>query len=181
VLLLSAHLGNWELIGAALAMKGYPVSVITKIPKNQAVNRWWIGYREKVGIGLLKGRGLLKDGVAHLAQGGILGFVLDQNARRREGVFVPFFGREACTLKSLALLSRRTRALVVPVFISRHGNHHQVVFEEPIDQEASGDVEGDVVKWTAAYTAWTERVIRLNPEQWTWLHQRWKTKKPENK
>ncbi len=178
VLILSAHLGNWELIGVALALKGYPVAVITKFSRSKAVDRWWMDYREKVGIRILKGRGLLKDGVGHLAEGGILGFVLDQNARRREGVFVPFFGREACTLKSLALLSRRTGAPVVPVFICRHGKHHRVVFEEPIYQEASGDVEEDVVRWTGVYTAWTERVVRLHPEQWTWLHERWKTKRP---
>jgi len=179
LLLLSAHLGNWELIGAALALRGYPLAVITKIPKSRAVHRWWTMYREKVGIRVLKGRGLLKDGVAHLSEGGMLGFVLDQNARRREGVFVPFFGREACTLKSLALMSRRTGAPVVPVFIFRDGNRHQLVIEEPIHLDATGDVEGDVLRWTAAYNAWTERVIRLHPEQWTWLHERWKTKRPE--
>jgi KDO2-lipid IV(A) lauroyltransferase len=158
--LLSAHLGNWELFGVAMAMRGYPLAVITKISKSEAVNRIWMGYREDAGIRILKGRGLLKDTMRYLQSGGIVGFVLDQNARRSEGVFVPFFGREACTLKSLA------------------------VIDQAIRNDMSNDLDADILRWTENYTTWTERVIRLHPEQWTWLHDRWKTrprKSPESR
>lgn len=176
VLALSAHLGNWELISLSLARRGYPLAVISKIPRSREVGRFWIGSRERMGIKILRGRGLLREGIRHLAGGGILGFVLDQNARCREGVFVPFFGREACTLKSLALLARRTGAPVLPAFTFREGMEHRVVFEKPFNQETTDDLEGDVLRWTGDYTAWTERVVRLHPEQWTWLHQRWRTR-----
>jgi len=176
VLALSAHMGNWELISLGLARKGYPVAVISKIPGSRQVGRFWIGSRERAGIRILRGRRLLGEGIRYLKEGGILGFVLDQNARRSEGVFVPFFGREACTLRSLAVLARRTRVPVVPVFTYREGRNHRVVFEKPLDQEITTDLEGDVLRWTGAYTAWTEKVIRLHPEQWTWLHQRWRTR-----
>jgi KDO2-lipid IV(A) lauroyltransferase len=174
--LLSAHLGNWELFGVALAMRGYPAAVITKISRSEAVNRMWMGYRESAGIRILKGRGLLRDTMKHLESGGVVGFVLDQNARRREGVFVRFFGREACTLKSLAILARRTGAPVVPGYIYRQENRHHVVIEEALQNETSEDMDGDILRWTQSYMAWTERVIRFHPEQWTWLHDRWKTR-----
>ncbi len=179
VLALSAHLGNWELISLGLARKKYPVAVISKIPGNREVGRFWIQSRERAGIRIFRGRRLLAEGIRYLKGGGILGFVLDQNARRREGVFVPFFGREACTLKSLAVLARRTGVPVVPVFTHREGKNHRVVFQKPFEQEATGDLEEDVLRWTGEYTAWTEKVIRLHPEQWTWLHDRWKTRSKE--
>jgi KDO2-lipid IV(A) lauroyltransferase len=184
VLLLSAHLGNWELFGVAMAARGYPAAVITKISGSDAVNRLWMGYREDAGIRILKGRGLLKDTFRHLNDGGIVGFVIDQNARIREGVFVPFFDRQACTLKSLALLARRTGSPVVPAYIRREGTRHHIVIEDALYNETSEDLDRDIVNWTETYTAWTERVIRMYPEQWTWLHDRWKTrpkKSPESR
>jgi KDO2-lipid IV(A) lauroyltransferase len=180
VLVLSAHLGNWELIGVTLAMMGYPIAIIAKISKSKAVNRMLTGNRGIAGVVVLQGRGLLKDTMRHLEAGGIVGFVLDQNARRREGVFVPFFGREACTLKSLALLARRTGAPVVPAYIHRQENRHHLVIGEILRNDLSEDVDADVLRWTESYTAWTERVIRQHPEQWTWLHDRWRTR-PKSK
>ena len=176
VLLLSAHLGNWDYLSASIAMNGYPLALITKISRSDALNDIWMGHREKTGVTMLMGRGTMKESLKQLKRGGIVGFVLDQNARRREGVFVPFFGRQACTLSSLAILSRRTGTPVIPVYTFRVNGRHKVVFEEPIQTDNIEDQDLDILERTAAYTRWTEKVIREHPDQWTWLHNRWKTR-----
>ncbi|MDF1535048.1 MAG: lysophospholipid acyltransferase family protein [bacterium] len=176
VLLLSAHLGNWDYLSAAIAMKGYPLALITKVSRSDALNRIWMGYREKSGVRMLMGRGTMKESLKQLKKGGVVGFVLDQNARRKEGVFVPFFGRQACTLSSLAIIARRTGAPVVPVHIFRADGRHTVVFDEPIVTESHDNQEVDILERTAAYTRWTEKAIRRHPDQWTWLHDRWRTR-----
>ena len=175
-LLLSAHLGNWDLMGTAVVHAGYPLTLITKVSRNEAVNRIWMEYRTEQGIGLLSGRGVMKESLMHLAKGGALGFVLDQNARRSEGVFVPFFGRQACTLTSLAILARRKGTPVVPVHTYRENQFHRVVIGKPLDHEPLPDGDDDIRERTAGYMRWTEEVIRSHPEQWTWLHNRWRTR-----
>lgn len=176
VLVLSAHLGSWDMLTAGLAKRGYPLSLITKVSRSAALNRIWMGYRRNLGMELLMGRGTMKECLRHLKKGGIVGFALDQNARRREGVFVPFFGREACTITSLALIARRTGAPVLPVYVYREGDMHRIVIDDPIIHDNIEDAETDILERTRAYARWTEKVIREHPEQWTWLHDRWKTK-----
>jgi KDO2-lipid IV(A) lauroyltransferase len=178
-LLLSVHLGNWDLMGTAIVHAGYQLTLITKVSRNEAVNRIWMGYRAEQGIGLLSGRGVMKESLRHLAKGGAVGFVLDQNALRSDGVFVPFFGRQACTLTSLAILARRKEALVVPVHTYRENRFHRVVIGKPLEHEPLPDGDDDIRERTAGYMRWTEEVIRSHPDQWTWLHDRWKTKPKE--
>ncbi len=180
VLLLSAHLGNWDLLAASLAARGYPISLITKVTRISALNRMWMGYREAAGIKIFLGSGSMGGILRQLKSGGIVGFVLDQNALLEDGVFVPFFGRAACTLSSLAVLARRIGAPVIPVYTFREGGRHRVVIEEPIITPEIVDRELDVLKRTEAYTSWTEKVIREHPEQWTWLHDRWRTRPPDD-
>ena len=179
-LVLSAHLGNWELVGMGLVQNGYPLAMVTKIARGRAVNEFLTGSREGAGIKVFQGRGLFKESLRHLSKGGVLGSVLDQNARPREGVFVPFFGRPACTLKSLALLALRTGAPIVPVFGYREGKHHRIVCEPPLDPGITEDSEGDVIRWTAACAEEVEKAVRRCPEQWMWLHKRWKTRPKES-
>jgi len=176
VLVLSAHLGNWDMLAASLAAKGFPISLITKVSRSEALNRVWMGYREAAGIKIFISSGSMGRILRQLKSGGIVGFVLDQNALREDGVFVPFFGKAACTLGSLAVLARRTGAPVIPVYTFREGGRHRVVVEGPIITPEIEDRDLDVLKRTEAYTSWTEKVIREHPEQWTWLHDRWKTR-----
>ena len=118
----------------------------------------------------------MKESLKHLKGGGMVGFVLDQNARLTEGIFVPFFGIQACTLTSLAILARRTGSPVVPIHTYRTGKGHHVIIEEPLDHDQLADQDQDTIERTRQYVQWTERVIRKNPDQWTWLHDRWKTR-----
>jgi len=179
VLALSGHFGNWDFLNAIVVLKGYDLAHVSKIPRSEAVSRFWLKYREDVGIKVFSGRGTMKQSLRHLKNNGILGMITDQNARRIEGVFVPFFGRQACTLPSLALLARRTGAPVLPVYSYRTGKGHHVVFEKPFSYNPTADLDGDLLERTRMYTEWTEKVVRLHPEQWIWLHNRWKTR-PSN-
>lgn len=87
-----------------------------------------------------------------------------------------FFGREACTLTSLAILARRTGLPVLPIYSYRSGLEHRVVIEKPLSHDPLPDRDLDLLARTEDYTKWTERTIRLHPEQWIWLHDRWKTR-----
>lgn len=175
-LVLTAHLGSWDMLGAGLAARGYPVALITKVSRSEALNRIWMGYREKAGIKLFMGRGTMKESLRQLKNGGMVGLVLDQNARLTEGIFVPFFGREACTLTNFALLARRTGAPVIPIHVYREGNIHRIVIEKAMLHDTIAAAEADILERTRIYMQWTEKVIRLHPQQWTWLHDRWKTR-----
>jgi KDO2-lipid IV(A) lauroyltransferase len=179
VLSLSGHIGNWDMLSAGLALRGYPVSLITKVSRSKALNRIWMENRRKAGIGLLMGRGTVKESLHQLRNKGIVGFAMDQNARRKEGIFVPFFGREACTISSLALLARRTEAPVVPIYSYREGDMHRIVIEKAMRHDNLEDADTDILVRTRAYTEWIEKVVRRHPGQWTWLHDRWKTRPKE--
>jgi KDO2-lipid IV(A) lauroyltransferase len=103
----------------------------------------------------------------------MVGVLLDQNSSRAEGVFVPFFGVPASTSKGLAVISLRTGAPVVPVFIRRiGGGRHRVEFDAPVPRPD----DGDVLSYTAAFNRAIESGIRRAPEQWFWMHERWRTR-----
>lgn len=172
VLALTAHYGNWELLAAVSALSVYPVSVVMRPLDDPFVN-WLIErFRRRSGVELIAKRQALPAMRDALRQGRIVGVLLDQNASRTEGVFVPFFGIPASTSKALAVLSLRTGAPVVPMFICRaEGGRHRVWADPPIPAPETGDV----TDYTAAFNRSIEAAIRRAPEQWFWLHRRWKT------
>ena len=176
VLVLSAHLGNFDLMAPLLAAKGYPAALVSKLPAVRSASRWWLGTRENKGVRIFAGEGTLKDTLRCLREGGSVGFVLDQSAVHRDGLFVPFFGRPASTLSTLAVLARRTGSPIIPIHIFREGGGHRMIIEPPLNAQPQPDKEADILERTKSYARWTEKVIRRHPEQWTWLHNRWKTK-----
>jgi KDO2-lipid IV(A) lauroyltransferase len=110
----------------------------------------------------------------------MVGILMDQNAARREGVFVNFFGHPASTSRSIALLAVRTGAPIVPAFARRAGGTaHTVVIRPALPFPASNDPEAAIVELTARCTAQIESAIREAPEQWLWSHDRWKTRPAE--
>jgi KDO2-lipid IV(A) lauroyltransferase len=114
--------------------------------------------------------------MAALARGGCVGILLDQDAGR-DGVFVPYFGHPASTSRSLAVLALKTGAPVVPAFIQRLADGgHRVTLEAMVPLARTGDRSHDVAAATAAFTAVIERHVRARPEQWFWVHRRWKTR-----
>jgi KDO2-lipid IV(A) lauroyltransferase len=179
-LLLTAHLGNWELLPAANHVTGYPLSVVMR-PLDA---RWLDGLatrlRQKTRVDLIDKRAALRPVLRALAGRGMVGILLDQNASRREGVFVPFFGRLASTSKSIAVLAIRTGTPIVPTFIRREdAGIHRIVVRPALPLPDAGDLEAAVVALTARCTEAIETAVRETPEQWLWMHNRWRTRPPE--
>ena len=178
-LILTAHLGNWEYLSAASRLAGYPLSVVIRPLDSPALDTLADAMRRKTGVELIDKRGALRPVLEALRRGGLVGILLDQNAARREGVFVPFFGRAASTSRSLALLALRTGAPVLPIFIRREGpGRHRVVVEPPLARPTVNDPEQAVVELTTRCTQAIEAAIRSAPEQWLWSHDRWRTRPP---
>lgn len=178
-LMLTAHLGNWEYLSAAARLAGYPLSIVVRPLDSPALDALAETMRRKMGVELIDKRGALRPVLEALRRGRLVGVLLDQNAARREGVFVPFFGRAASTSRSLALLSIRTGAPIVPIFIAREApGRHRVVIEPPLPRPAVNDAEQAVVELTARCNQAIEAAIRKTPEQWLWAHDRWRTRPP---
>lgn len=173
ILVLTAHIGNWELLAAAVGLSGYNTAMVVKSARQKSVNDYLIQSRNSKNIKLFFGKNSIKDVLRQLKSGGIVGMVLDQHSTSSEGVVVPFFGRHASTFKSLAILSQRTQAVILPMYIYRDKNlHHHIMIHPPIEH----DIDEDITVRTQKYTAWIETAIREHPEQWIWTHNRWKHK-----
>lgn len=177
VLVLTAHLGNWDLLGLWAARR-HPLTIISKALREEGVNRFWMEARAASGLGIVPSRKSYRACLAVLKKNGLLGFILDQNALAHEGVFVDFFGKPACTSPGLAFLSAHSQAPVVPAFMHRKldGTHRLEILpalDPPSDREPATLREA-----TQRYTRAIEDVIRQHPEQWIWMHRRWRTVPP---
>jgi KDO2-lipid IV(A) lauroyltransferase len=113
-----------------------------------------------------------------LRSGGNLGVLPDLNTQKHEGVFVPFFGKQACTTAGVAVLAMRTNAIVVLLSAVWDGKKKKYIIRSnaSLEFENSGDRKQDIVNFTARFTKEVENVIRRNPDQWFWIHKRWKTR-----
>ncbi|HET6466651.1 MAG TPA: lysophospholipid acyltransferase family protein [Nitrospiria bacterium] len=176
VLFITAHIGNWELMARAVAMR-YPLAVVAAPIYDRRVEKVMIGLRATHGIEtLVRSRpGYLKRLIAMLRRGGIVGLLIDQDTKT-DGVFVPFFHREAFTPTGAASLAYRTGASVVVGFIIREGRErHRITIDGPLDLSRTDDIERDVLEQTARFTKMIEEQVRATPEQWIWMHRRWRT------
>ncbi|MBI4713431.1 MAG: lysophospholipid acyltransferase family protein [Planctomycetes bacterium] len=179
-LMLTAHFGNWDLAAVACVLKGFPVNLITKYLKNETINRFWLDYRKKMKVKALYRAGTLREIVQSLRDNQLMGFVLDQNTKREDGIFVNFFGRPACTIPSLAVLSQRLNAPVVPILmVRRPGGRHRIFIEKHLLFQKLPDQDEAIRHNTQIYTDIIERYIRQYPDHWIWMHRRWKTQ-PNN-
>ncbi|MCA1808876.1 MAG: lysophospholipid acyltransferase family protein [Kiritimatiellia bacterium] len=174
-LILSAHVGNFEMMCTVAPLFDVPLTVITKTIKPAALNAHWESTRHTMGVRTLPARGSYRACRQVLKNNEFLGFVLDQNMKRQHGIFVDFFGRPACTSPGLAFLSARAGAPVVPAFIVRRGDGRHVVQVQPALPPPPDCSAASIHAATQAYTGIIEAVIRKHPEQWTWLHRRWRT------
>jgi KDO2-lipid IV(A) lauroyltransferase len=177
--MLTAHLGNWELLTLAPAMTGYPLTVVARSLESRALDAWADRLRRTAGVEVVDKRRALRALLEALRRGRLVGVLLDQNASRREGIFVPFFRRPASTSRSLALLALRTRTPVVPAFTCRLApGRHRITIHPALPLAASGD-EAAIRALTARCTEAIEDAIRATPDQWLWCHDRWRTRPPE--
>jgi KDO2-lipid IV(A) lauroyltransferase len=172
---LSAHTGNWELICGASPECVRPLTIIAKSFRSKTFSAFWAGARERFGLKMLPPHNSYRECLRTLRRNEVIGFMLDQNMIASEGVFVNFFGRPACTTPGLAYLSAHAQAPVVPVFMVRDGERrHRCIFHAPIEPPPNRDPE-TIREFTQNYTSIIERMIRERPDQWIWIHRRWKT------
>lgn len=182
VLVLGGHFGNWEVGNVAFGAFGFPVNGVARDLDNPYLHDWFLRIRRKSGGKLISKRGGGGEMTEVLARRGLLGLLCDQDAGDK-GLSVPFFGREASTFKSIALLAMESRALVVVGYSVRlpddFANAHWVRYEIGCEEIIDPDECGGVDEITRRYTAALERAIRRAPEQYFWVHRRWKSKPRE--
>jgi len=177
IILIAGHIGNWELMGAALAHRGYAIHAIAAPLYNPRIDELLIGLRTLFGVKTIS-RGSPSSSrkiLEVLRKKEMLALLIDQDTRV-DGVFVPFFNKKAYTPAGAAQLALRANAVTVMAFITRlPNNHHRLTIEKPLALFQTGDKKDDIKNNTALFTSQIERQIRVNPDQWVWMHQRWKT------
>jgi KDO2-lipid IV(A) lauroyltransferase len=174
LLILTAHLGQWDLLACAAGLCGVPLHVVTRSVKNRCINRLWMERRRRCGVRLLPARGSARAAMRALEDDEVVALVLDQHDP--EGAAVPLFGRPAATSTALARMARASGAPVLPVFLVRdeRGAGFRLVVKELIDVPRTPDRWGDVLAATTRFNQTIEEVVRAYPDQWLWLHRRWK-------
>jgi Kdo2-lipid IVA lauroyltransferase/acyltransferase len=177
-LVFSAHYGHWEAGAYAMGLLDIPFAVIVRPLDNPLLDRRLIALRGGTGNDVIPKRRAVRETMRALASGRAVAILIDQDARD-DGVFVPFFGRPASTTPTLALLALRTGAPIVPVFARVAADGRIGVHVQPaVDVRPTGDRDADVLRVTADCTAVVETWVRRDPEQWLWMHRRWKTAPP---
>ena len=179
VLLLLSHFGNWELMGWMSKVLGNPIMVIAKpIKKNWRVAQLVARVRTEAGLEVIPTEKASRKVLQALSRNRFVGILIDQRAKRSEGIWVDFFGRKAPTTPALAVLAMRTGAPVLPIFMVRKGHrHHQLSIREPLVLVDTGDIKKDVEANTRLMNETLESMIRQYPEQWFWVHRRWERRK----
>ncbi len=175
VILLTAHLGNWELMGAFLRTQGYRGAVVARRLYYERFDREIVNLRKEVDLNTIYQDAPPREFLNVLHQNEILGVLADQDIDRFEGIFVPFFGLPAYTLTAPVKLALATGAPIVPTFVLRNGDRYRLFMEEPIRVELKGTKEEMIEEYTARWSRVVEEKIRAFPEQWAWMHRRWKT------
>jgi KDO2-lipid IV(A) lauroyltransferase len=180
VLITTGHLGNWEMLVLGFAALYEPISYLARPLDNPQIDAMLNTKRTRYGNKPINKTTSAMLAIRTLREGGILGVLSDVNAHPKEGVFVPFFGTDACTPSGAALLAIRSNAYIYPTFCiwDRKIKRYRIVHGAILEAATTGDRAADIVTTTAAYTAEIEKIIRQYPDQWMWIHKRWKTRPP---
>jgi KDO2-lipid IV(A) lauroyltransferase len=178
VVVLSAHFGNFELLACAHAMHGHQISLVHHTQRFLAGDALMTFARERCGVEILRKHSAARAVLKALRTGELVGVPFDQNAKRSEAVWVPFFGELAATTSGLARVVAMSGAPVVPAFIVREpdGRHHRIEIQDEIPIQRTGDAEADLVENTARFTRAIENMVRRHPEQFLWTHRRYRTR-----
>jgi KDO2-lipid IV(A) lauroyltransferase len=178
VLILTGHLGAWELSSFYHSLMGHPMGMVIRRLDNRYLDRFVNRIRCLHGNRVLHKDDFARGLITAMRQGETVGILMDTNMTPPAGEFVEFFGRLACTASGLARVALRTGAAVVPGFLLWEARERRYVlhFGERIEAETTGDAEGDIVALTQRCTSVIEAWVRRYPEQWLWIHRRWKTR-----
>jgi KDO2-lipid IV(A) lauroyltransferase len=180
VLVLTGHLGAWELSSYYHSLAGYPMGMVIRRLDNPLVDQMVNRIRCRHGNRVLHKDDFARGLIAAMRAGETVGILMDTNMTPPQGLFVPFFGVLACTASGLARVALKTGAAVLPGFLLWEEVERQYVlhFYPEIALADSGDAEADAAQNTARFTAALEDAIRQYPSQWLWMHRRWKTRPP---
>jgi KDO2-lipid IV(A) lauroyltransferase len=176
VLFLTAHIGNWELLPLFGGIRPVVVNVLYRPLDFRPLDRYFKRLRGRFGARLIPTAHAARRILGALGRGEAVAVLMDQNVDWYEGVFVNFFGHRACTNKGLALIALKTGAPVVPVFLVRESRGFRVMFEPALRLIRTGDKRKDIEANTEQYNGMIEAFCRRFPDQWFWVHQRWKTR-----
>jgi Kdo2-lipid IVA lauroyltransferase/acyltransferase len=178
VIFLTSHLGAWELLCFAHSALYEPISFLVRPIDNPRIDAFVARLRTRFGNRPIDKKAAARAALRLLKDGGTLGVLADLNTQEREGVFVPFFGRLACTTAGVATLALRTDATVIPVCAPWDERRKKFIFRggPVVELVRTGDDRRDVEINTANFTAAIERHVRAFPDQWLWIHKRWKTR-----
>lgn len=180
IILFTGHFGNWEVMAAACAILYDPLHIVYRELDNPVMRDIVDRVRRHTGNKLLPKGGAARKIIRLLNRCESVGILIDQNVSWQEGVFVDFFGRPASTTAGLAALALQTGAPVLPAFAFRlRSGRYRVVVEPEVEMVRTGDYDRDILENTKKFSNILEGYVRRYPEQWFWLHQRWKTKKTQ--
>lgn len=177
VFVTSGHLGNWEMVALLQGWSGWPMAMVTRPLDNPRLEELLARGRRRSGNEIIHKRRAIRRILGALRDGWTIALVIDQDFKESDRVYVDFFGRPAATAPTLGLLALRTGAPIVPV-ISRllPDGRYRIEYLPPVETAGSGDRGADVVDIMSRCTAILEEAIRRHPEQWLWMHRRWKTR-----
>ncbi len=179
VLVITAHFGPWELLPIIGSVYYGPIHLVARPLDNPRLDDLLTTLRERGGNRVIRKRRAVPAILQALRRGETVGILIDQHISEKEGVVVPFFGRPASTAFAPALIAMRSGAAVLPVGITREGRErYRIHVAEEVSVRRSGDLRADLAMNTARFTAAIERFVRENPDQWFWVHRRWKTRLP---
>jgi len=178
VLFLTAHFGAWELSAFAHSLHGHWLYVVMRHLDNVYLDRLSLKYRTMHGNKTVDKDDFVRGLLAAMKAGEVVGILMDTNMTPPQGVFVDFFGIPACTASGLARIALRTDAAVVPGFTiwDTKLKKYRLKFDPAVELIRTGDNEADIVANTQKFTKIIEDYVRQYPEQWLWVHRRWKTR-----
>jgi len=180
VLFLTGHLGAWELSAFAHSLQGHPLRVVMRPLDNEYLDRLARQYRGMHGNSMVDKDDYVRGLLSAMKAGETVGILMDTNMTSTQGVFVDFFGVPACTASGLARIALRTDAAVIPGFTVWDPvlRKYRLRFDPAVNLVRTGDDDADALANTARFTKIIEDYVRRYPDQWLWVHRRWKTRPP---
>ncbi len=181
MIVVTGHIGCWELLSAYFAAQGYRISAVARRMKVSRVNEQLISLRSSLGVRTLDRQSSPREMLSVLGRGEVLGVLIDQHTRVA-GVYVPFFGRPAHTPTTVAKIAIRSGAPILPmaIYLQRGGRHLIRVLEPIMPPERSGDRRLAIFEVTAKCSDAIEQLVRFDPKQWVWFHDRWREREEQD-
>jgi KDO2-lipid IV(A) lauroyltransferase len=170
------HYANWEIMGVASHFMGKEIIVLARpLKRHRLINEYLNKLRGETGLTVIPNANTGKDVMRYLKENKIVAILGDQREKRSRGVLVEFFGEKAPTSKGIAMIGMKTRSPVVPFYFKREGFlRYTIVCSPAIEMERKGNIEDLIYKNTRKINAFLEDLLRESPEDWFWLHRRWK-------